>query len=114
MKKRIFTILLFVTICSFFICFICYGNQNYENKFNEGNSLYEKGNYKGAENIYEDIIKSGVINPYLYYNAANAAFKAGSTGKAMLYYERALRMSPRDEDIKQNLKYITMRVLLLK
>ena len=104
MNKKIFFIFLLVVLS---LPILCYGNQDYENKFKEGNSLYEKGDYRGAEKLYEDLIKSGVVNSALYYNAGNASFKTGSTGKAILYYERALRIAPRDEDIKQNLRYIS-------
>ncbi len=104
MNRKILLILL-LAVLSFTV--VCYGNQNdYENKFKAGNSLYEKGDYRGAEKLYEDIIKSGVVNSALYYNAGNASFKAGFIGKAILYYERALRIAPRDGDIKQNLRYI--------
>jgi len=68
--------------------------------------MYEKGDYTGALKCYEELIKSGVVNYALYYNAGNASFKTGSVGKAVLYYERALRIAPRDEDIKQSLRYI--------
>ncbi len=104
MNKKIFFILVMLVLC---VPVVCYGNhQDYESKFKEGNRLYEKGDYRGAEKLYEDLIKSGVVNSALYYNAGNASFKAGSTGKAILYYEKALRIAPRDEDIKQNLRYI--------
>mgnify|MGYP002354821448 FL=1 len=104
MNRKILFILL-LAVLSFTV--VCYGNQkDYENKFKEGNGLYEKGDYRGAEKLYDDLIKSGVVNVALYYNAGNASFKTGSTGKAILYYERALRIAPRDEDIKQNLRYI--------
>jgi len=106
MNKKIFIIImLFITIC-YSLCY-CNESKNFQDKFKEGNLLYEHGDYKGAEKLYEDLIKSGVINSALYYNAGNASFKTGSTGKAILYYERALRMSPRDEDIKQSLRYIS-------
>ena len=39
----------------------------------------------------------------LYYNLANAYFKAGNIGKAILFYHRALQISPADEDIRHNL-----------
>ena len=39
----------------------------------------------------------------LYYNLANAYFKAGANGKAILYYNKALRIAPSQEDIRHNL-----------
>lgn len=40
------------------------------------------------------------------YNAANAYARAGKTGLAVLYYERAQWLSPRDPDIVANLHFV--------
>ena len=37
------------------------------------------------------------------YNLANAYFKVGRYGKAILYYNRALRLAPGDAEIRYNL-----------
>ena len=39
----------------------------------------------------------------LYYNLANAYFKTGAIGKSILYYNKALRIAPSQEDIRHNL-----------
>ena len=36
---------------------------------------------------------------------ANAYFKQGDTAHAILYYHRALRLDPSDEDVRHNLEY---------
>ena len=41
----------------------------------------------------------------LYYNLANAYFKQGELGKALLNYNRASRIAPSDEDIRHNQEY---------
>jgi len=41
----------------------------------------------------------------LYFNLGNAYFKAGERGKAILNYERARRLIPRDPDVQANLAY---------
>ena len=39
----------------------------------------------------------------LYYNMGNAYFKTDDMGHAILYYNKALRLSPGDQDIRYNL-----------
>ena len=43
----------------------------------------------------------------IYYNLGNAYFKAGKLGSAVLNYERALNLKPRDPDILANFFYVT-------
>lgn len=75
-------------------------------KFTQANGLYAAADYQKAIEAYEDIIKNGWKNGNVYYNLGNAYFKAGSKGKAILNYERALRYAPRDQDIRANLAYV--------
>ena len=51
-------------------------------------------------------MKTGVRDPQAHYNLGNACFKAGRLGEAVLWYERALRLAPRDADIRANLHYV--------
>ena len=41
----------------------------------------------------------------LYYNLGNSYFRSNMLGKAILNYERALRLDPTDADTKANLEY---------
>ena len=69
------------------------------------NTAYNTGNYAQAEECYTRIVEQGLHSAALYYNLANAHFKQDELGKAMLYYNRALRLRPNDEDIRHNLEY---------
>jgi tetratricopeptide (TPR) repeat protein len=69
------------------------------------NTAYNAGNYALAEECYTRIVEQGLHSAALYYNLANAHFKQDELGKAMLYYNRALRLRPNDEDIRHNLEY---------
>lgn len=69
------------------------------------NAAYSTGNYDAAIDGYNRILDRGLHSAPLYYNLANALFKKGETGSAILYYNRALRLSPADEDIRHNLEY---------
>lgn len=71
--------------------------------FVEANKSYEKGDYSGAVELYSELERLGIENADLYYNIGNAYYKIGKIGRAILYYERARRINPRNKDINENL-----------
>ena len=72
--------------------------------FDEGNRLYQEGDYAGAVELYERILESGLESGELHYNLGNAWFRLGELGPAILHYERARRSMPRDDDLAANLE----------
>ena len=72
--------------------------------FDEGNRLYQGGDYAGAVELYERILESGLESGELHYNLGNAWFRLGELGPAVLHYERARRSMPRDDDLAANLE----------
>ena len=71
---------------------------------NAANQLYEVGNFDDAIRIYEQIIDQGVEDSTLYYNLGNSYFGKGDLGRAILSYQRAALLAPRDSDIAANLE----------
>ena len=65
---------------------------------------YSKENYSEAVHIYESLSDSLGVSPELYYNLGNSYYKLKQYPKAILNYERALLLSPGEEDIKVNLE----------
>ena len=91
--------LLTILICSF-------GNlsaQTTEQLWNDANTAYINGQYAEAVRGYETILGQGMESAKLYLNLGNAYYKQGLIGKAILEYNRALRLSPADEDVRYNL-----------
>ena len=70
-----------------------------------GDSAYSQARYSDAVRIYETVITNEGGSSDLYYNLGNAYFRSDMIGKAILNYERALRLDPTDKDIKANLEY---------
>lgn len=66
-------------------------------------SLYSKGQYQSAADIYEYLLTDKGISSDVYYNLGNAYYRLGMFAKSILNYERALLLSPSDSDIKSNL-----------
>ena len=69
------------------------------------NTAYNEGNFEKAAATYEQILAQNLHSAALYYNLANAYFKQGELGKALLNYNRASRIAPGDEDIRHNQEY---------
>ncbi len=78
--------------------------------FSGANALYEKGEYDKAIAEYEKIVEMGFESGNLYYNIGNCYFKNGRLGKAILNYEKAERLIPRDKDLESNYKYANSMV----
>ncbi len=71
--------------------------------WDEANTAYINADYRRALELYHAIESRSVASAKLYYNMGNAYFKDGKTGRAILYYNKALRLDPGDEDIRYNL-----------
>jgi len=67
------------------------------------NSAYTAGDYLEAIARYDSISAQGYASARLYYNMGNAYYKDNQIGKAILYYHKALRLDPGNDDIKHNL-----------
>jgi len=72
--------------------------------FQQGNQKYMDGNYQEAIDLYVEIIEAGFESGPLYFNLGNAYYKIGSIEKAILYYEKAKKIMPNDEDLLTNLQ----------
>jgi len=68
------------------------------------NQLYENGRYPEAAQTYEQLVAQGFHDATIYYNLGNAYYQQADIGRAILNYERAARLAPRDADIRANLQ----------
>lgn len=62
--------------------------------------------FKESSDQYENLIQSGYINGQIYYNLANAYYKQGKSGLAVLFYNKALKKIPRNSELKENIKLV--------
>ena len=92
---------------TFYVCFLfftCWERTAYpqsqshlEAIYRRANADYEQGQYQRAIEKYEQIVplfRNGIV----YYNLGNAYFRLEERGKAIVNYERAKRLMPRDKD----------------
>lgn len=71
----------------------------------EGVQAYTDGKFSDASAAWTSIEESGQKSAKLYYNLGNAWFKQGNYPKAILNYERALRLDPSYSDARYNLEF---------
>lgn len=71
--------------------------------FTTANDAYQQKEYAKAIEVYESILAEGQYSVPLYYNLGNAYYRNGNLANAILYYERALKIKPTDQQILQNL-----------
>jgi tetratricopeptide (TPR) repeat protein len=102
-----FTLLRYALCTMFYaLCpvLVCYAN-DINSRFYSANSYYEQANYDEAIKQYNRILESGWESGNLYYNLGNCYFKKGELGRAILNYEKALRVIPLDRDLGSNYEY---------
>lgn len=71
-----------------------YANQRYQQAIADYNLLLKKG--QSAE---------------IYYNLGNAYYRTDNIARAILCYERALRLKPGDRDIRYNLRFVRSKTI---
>ena len=74
--------------------------------FLKANDAYNEKKYAEAAALYEELIKEGYKDAVVCHNLGNAYFKNDQLAKALLWYERALRLDPANEDIKHNISFV--------
>ena len=107
-RKTFFSIIiLFILALSDRVCFA----QGAGDIFRQANDAYTGGNFDEAVKLYEDILyKQNMKSHELYYNLGNAYYRIKKPGKAVLSWERALTVNPRDKDTRHNIRFIQARL----
>lgn len=82
-----------------------------ESSLQSGNQYYSSGDYTAALNQYESIVSSGYESSALYFNLGNTYFKINNIPAAILYFEKARKLDPTDENIRFNLALANSRII---
>ena len=72
---------------------------------------YDNKNYAAAIDDYQQLEKQSGVSAEYYFNLGNAYYRSGKKGKAILCYERALRLNPRYEKAQANLDFVNMKII---
>lgn len=77
--------------------------QSPEATFEAACKAYDAGLWDEAAEKFRSLLRYGIADFRLEYNLANAEYKRGHLGEAILHYERARRLNPADRDVLANL-----------
>ncbi|MFI3240546.1 MAG: tetratricopeptide repeat protein [Bacteroidales bacterium] len=77
----------------------------------KANTAYNNGEFNEAITQYQLVADSLGTSSSLFYNIGNSYYKIGELGKAILYYERALKLDPTNEDVKFNLEFVNAKII---
>jgi len=99
--KRIYLFVLLVSLSS---AASAKNAPHLDSLWNQAVNAYSAGEYQTALDSFLLIEKEGVRSADLFYNIADSYYKVGNyNAKAILYYERALRLNPSFGDAAHNL-----------
>ncbi|MDO5332476.1 MAG: tetratricopeptide repeat protein [bacterium] len=73
-------------------------------------SAYTADNYILAEALYCEAISRFGTSSTLFYNLGNAYYRQGNLGKAIVNYERALKLDPTNADASANLEFVKGKI----
>lgn len=94
--------------------FLCLGaivlRADFVQDFGAANQLYAQGKFGESAAKYGQILDSGLQSPALWFNDANAEFKAGHLGRAIAAYRHAALLAPRDAEVRANLQFVRNQV----
>ncbi|MEO5712670.1 MAG: tetratricopeptide repeat protein [Luteolibacter sp.] len=69
----------------------------------EANKLFQSRDFAGAVSGYQKIAATEGPSAAVFYNLGNSHYRLGQYGPAILAYERAKLLAPRDPDLQANL-----------
>lgn len=82
-----------------------------EQWFEQANAAYNVGNYDSAMMFYEQILATDMESVSLYYNMGNTYYKMREYPMAIYCYEKALKLDPSNDDVRNNLAIANLAIV---
>ena len=76
----------------------------------EAMTAYDSGDFAAAAVFFKSKLDPAKPSPAAFYDLGNCLYQTGDYPKALLCFERALRLSPRDSDILENLNLVRRKL----
>jgi hypothetical protein len=76
-----------------------------DREYQDADRAYRETRFQEAYDGYARLLGTGGADGHLLYNLGNAAFRLNQYGRAILCYERARLLLPRDADLRFNLAH---------
>lgn len=80
-------------------------------RFEMANKHYQEDQFEEAIQLYKELLDEQYISSDLHYNLGNAYFRTNRLAKAILHYEKALKIEPANEDAAHNLEFANSRTI---
>ena len=80
-------------------------------RFDQANKAYQQGHFEEAADGYRQLAEQGTDDAAVWYNLGNAYAQLDDLGRARVCFERALRLSPRDGDVRANLSTLMQKLV---
>lgn len=84
--------------------------QSHETYIQEAEHYYSEAKYDSSAMVYQKVLDAGFHSAELYYNLGNSFYKQNEIPSAILYFEKALKLDPSNEDVLFNLKLANTRI----
>ena len=81
-----------------------------DDDYRRGIALYKEGDFKGASQAWESARSAGAEDWRLYFNLGNAQARLNEPARAVLNYERALRLAPEETRVQENFEFVRLRL----
>lgn len=72
---------------------------------------YSEGNFTEAIELYKQSIEADGVSSAIYYNLGNAYYKADSMARAVIAYERSLKLDPTNDNARENLEFVRTKLV---
>lgn len=73
-------------------------------------SAYAREDYRLAAQLYAKTLEESGPSPTVFYNLGNTNYRLNKIGKAILNYERALKLDPSFEEARTNLEFVNSKI----
>ncbi|REJ82351.1 MAG: tetratricopeptide repeat protein [Bacteroidetes bacterium] len=106
-NKLIYLILLTASLMS--LRLLAFGDPG--SVYMQANAAYQEKDFTKAASLYQSLTDSGYVSAEVYFNLGNSFYKTGNIASAIVNYERALKLSPDDDDIRFNLTLANLKTV---
>jgi tetratricopeptide (TPR) repeat protein len=103
MKKNVLLVIVL------FLASLSYATEN-QLIIARANKAYADGLFTNAADLYKQVLNSGNESWELYYNLGNSYYKMNDFASAILYFEKAKKLNPGNEDVNFNLKVTNNKI----
>lgn len=93
-------------LITFILIFFAQSTTGWDEQIALAENAFQRGDYEATIATYETLIQSGLHDPALYFNLANAYLEIDDLGNALANFQRAAVSWPRDREINRYISQI--------